>query len=195
MTSVTRPGEIRQRIILAVLAIIAEDGVAAVTNRRIAREASVSLGSVTYHFPSQHDLLRESLRYFVGEETRRLTELAEARQHGEPSLDQARALVAQVAGVTGERESIAPFELFIQAGRDPRLRTAAAECFAAFDRVAAKILAALGMPEAAAGAAVAMVVGLQLRRLSTGSDTEDMIDALVLLTSIGVTRTGRSPVT
>src|SRR3954469_19293003 len=58
----------RQRIITAVLRIIGEGGVAAVTNRRIAREAGVSLGSVTYHFETQHDLLRESLLHFVREE-------------------------------------------------------------------------------------------------------------------------------
>jgi AcrR family transcriptional regulator len=162
--------------------------VAGVTNRRIARAAGVSLGSVTYHFASQHDLLRESLRYFVAEETRRLTELADRHHADTVSLDRARALVAEVAGGTGmDTEPIAPFELFIQAGRDPRLRTAAAECFAAFDRVAAKILAALGVPDAhaAASAAVALVVGAQLRRLATGSAAGDLVDALLLLTRAG----------
>src|SRR3954451_24845861 len=101
MTVVTRPPGarpryVRQRIILAVLRIIGADGVAAVTNRRIAREAGVSLGSVTYHFATQHDLLRESLRYFVCEETRRFTELAEAYPSDTVSLEQASDLVGQV---------------------------------------------------------------------------------------------------
>jgi AcrR family transcriptional regulator len=183
MTGVTRPPDLRQRIILAVLKIIGDDGVAAVTNRRIAQEAGVSLGSVTYHFATQHELLRESLRYFVAEETRRFTELAE-RHCGEiVDLEQASRMVGQVAG-TFDNEHIAPFELYIQAGRDPRLREAAAECFAAYDRLAAKILAGLGVPDAerVARATVALVVGLQLRRLATGSPTDDLVDALLLLT-------------
>ncbi len=185
MTGVTRPTDIRQRIILAVLQIIGADGVAAVTNRRIAKEAGVSLGSVTYHFASQHDLLRESLRYFVAEETRRFTALAERHHCETVSLEQASSLVGQVAGGNSfDREHIAPFELYIQAGRDPRLRNAAAECFAAYDRLAAKILTALGVPDAerAASATVALVVGLQLRRLATGSTTDELVDALLLLT-------------
>lgn len=186
--AVTRSGEIRQRIILTVLAIISRDGVAAVSNRRIAREAGVSLGTVTYHFASQHDLLRESLRYFVAEEARRLTELAGRNQSDTVSLDRARTLVGQVTGAgAGDRAPIAPFELFIQAGRDPRLRTAAAECFAAFDRVAVTILTALGVADAqaAAGAAVALVVGAQLRRLATGEPAGDLVDALLVLTRTG----------
>jgi DNA-binding transcriptional regulator YbjK len=184
MTAVTRPSEVRERIIQAVLKIIGADGVAAVTNRRIAREAGVSLGSITYHFATQHDLLRESLRYFVDEETRRFTALAQ--QHCDNvTIEQASALVGQVASSADfNMEHIAPFELYIQAGRDPRLRSAAAECFAAYDRLAAKILAGLGVRDAerAASATVALVVGLQLRRLATGSTTDELVDALLLLT-------------
>lgn len=185
MTGVTRPSDVRQRIILAVLRIIGADGVAAVTNRRIAKEAGVSLGSVTYHFETQHDLLRESLRYFVATETRRFTELAERHPFDTLDLEQAGAVVGQVAaGTCSDDVHLAPFELYIQAGRDPRLRTAAAECFAAYDRLAAKILTALGVPDAerAASATVALVVGLQLRRLATGSTTDELVDALLLLT-------------
>jgi DNA-binding transcriptional regulator YbjK len=157
--------------------------VAAVTNRRIAQEAGVSLGSVTYHFATQHDLLRESLRYFVAEETRRFTELAEQHCGEIVDLSEAATMVGQVAGTVGN-ERIAPFELYIQAGRDPRLQDAAAECFAAYDKLATKILTALGVPDAerAARATVALVVGLQLRRLATGSTTDDLVDALLLLT-------------
>lgn len=176
--------DVRQRIILAVLEIIGDGGVAAVTNRRIASRAGVSLGSVTYHFISQHELLRESLRYFVAEETRRFADLAEQHWYDNLSLEQASALVGQVASSTGfDSEHIAPFELYIQAGRDPRLRAAAAECFAAYDRLAARILTGLGVPDAqrAASATVALVVGLQLRRLATGSTTDQLVDALLLL--------------
>ncbi|MGP4002341.1 TetR/AcrR family transcriptional regulator [Streptomyces sp. 8N706] len=178
----TAPGT-RERIIRAVLRIIGEHGVAGVTNRRIAREAGVSLGSVTYHFATQNDLLRESLRSFVAEETRRFTELAARHQCDAIDVVEASALVGQVAANTSfDSEHIAPFELYIQAGRDPALRAAADECFAAYDRLAASILSALGVPdpERAARAAVALVVGIQLRRLATGSAVDDLVDALLM---------------
>jgi DNA-binding transcriptional regulator YbjK len=176
-------GMTRERIIHAVLAIVGRDGVAAVTNRRIAQEAGVSLGSITYHFATQHDLLRESLLHFVTEETRRFAELC-AAQTGQVTLEEAAELVGRVAASTGfDSEQIAPFELYIQAGRDPQLREAARDCFAAYDRLAASILTALGVPDAErlASTLVAVVVGLQLRRLATGSGADDLPATLLAL--------------
>ncbi|MFJ5550096.1 TetR/AcrR family transcriptional regulator [Streptomyces sp. NPDC093225] len=175
----------RQNIIDAVLRIIGQDGIAALTNRRIAKEAGVSLGSVTYHFATQHELLRESLLHFVAEETRHFTALADECSDDRFDIRQAAEVVARVAGVDGfDSRHIAPFELYVQAGRDERLRAAAADCFAAYDLLAARILAHLGVPdpERLAGAAVALVFGQQLRRLATGAPAEDLVDALLVLT-------------
>ncbi|MFE1767034.1 TetR/AcrR family transcriptional regulator [Streptomyces angustmyceticus] len=177
----------RARIIAATLRIIGDDGIAAVTNRRIAKEAGVSLGSVTYHFATQHDLLRESLRSFVDQETCRFTELAARHCDGPTTPQDAAAVIGQVAADTAfDSEHIAPFELYLQAGRDPQLRAAAQECFAAYDRLAASLLGAIGAPdpERLAGPAVALVVGLQLRRLATGTGTDDLVDALLLLAGV-----------
>ncbi|MEU6066785.1 MULTISPECIES: TetR/AcrR family transcriptional regulator [Streptomyces] len=181
-TALTAPT--RQRIITAVLQIIGEGGVAAVTNRRIAKEAGVSLGSVTYHFETQHDLLRESLLYFVREEARHFTELADQCQTENLDIDDAASLAGQVAcGTALDTAHLAPFELYIHAGRDERLREAASEAFRAYDRLAAQILTALGVPDAErlAATTVAVVMGLQLRRLATGSPADDLVDALLLV--------------
>lgn len=177
----------RQNIIDAVLRIIGQDGIAALTNRRIAKEAGVSLGSVTYHFATQHELLRESLLHFVAEETRHFTALADACSDERFDIGQAAEVVAQVAGGNAfDSRHIAPFELYVQAGRDERLRAAAAECFAAYDLLATRILAQLGVPdpERLAGAAVALVFGQQLRRLATGAPAEDLVDTLLVLTAL-----------
>lgn len=174
----------RQRVITAVLRIIGEGGVAALTNRRIAKEAGVSLGSVTYHFATQHDLLRESLLYFVREEARHFTELADQCQTDGIAIEDAASLAGQVAcGSALDSAHLAPFELYLHAGRDERLRAAASEAFSAYDRLAAQILAALGVPDAKrlAATTVALVMGLQLRRLATGSTADDLVDALLLL--------------
>lgn len=183
--------ETRQSIVDAVLRIIGQDGIAAVTNRRIAREAGVSLGSVTYHFTTQHELLRESLLHFVAEETRHFTELADAcadTRADEPfDIGRAAEVVAGVAGGNAfDSRHIAPFELYVQAGRDERLRASAAECFAAYDLLATRVLGLLGVPDPGrlAGAAVALVFGQQLRRLATGAPAEDLVDALLVLTRL-----------
>lgn len=173
----------RERIIAATLQVIGDDGVAAVTNRRIAKAADVSLGSITYHFATQHDLLRESLRSFVAQETCRFMELAD-RCSDRMTLEEAGVLVGQVAADADLHNAhIAPFELYIQAGRDPQLRPAAAECFTAYDHLALSILTTLGVPdpERLAGPVVALVIGLQLRRLATGSPTDDLVEALLML--------------
>src|SRR5512139_3980687 len=179
-----KAAETRQRIIRAVLRIIGEHGVAGLTNRRIAAAADVSLGSITYHFATQHDLLRESLLFFVSEETRRFTTLAEESRHQVPDLAQAGKLVEQVAATTSfDSEQLAPFEIYIQAGRDPRLHAAAAECFASYDRLATAILTALGVPDPqrVARAVVALISGRQLRHLATGDSADDLAEMLLLV--------------
>ncbi|MFI9272084.1 TetR/AcrR family transcriptional regulator [Kitasatospora sp. NPDC052896] len=174
----------RDRILRAALRIIGDSGVSAVTNRRIAEEAGVSLGSITYHFATQRDLLRESLALFVENETCRFAQLATQYQADSISPALAGQVVSQAAAATAfDSEHIASFELYIQAGRDPELRGAAAACFAAYDQLAASILRSLGIADTdrVAPAAVALITGLQLRRLATGAPGDDIADALLLL--------------
>lgn len=175
----------RERILHAVLRVIGTDGVGGVTNRRVAREAEVSLGSITYHFESQHELLREAMLLFVAEETARLGALADAQPAASLTIESAAALVEQVALHTRfGHEEIAPLELYIQAGRDPSLRDAAAECFAAYDRIAHTVLSRLGVPspDRLAGPVVALLTGLQLRRLATGATgATGIADAVTML--------------
>jgi DNA-binding transcriptional regulator YbjK len=175
----------RIRILRATLEIIGSDGIGGLSNRRVAKQAGISLGSLTYHFSSQSDLLRESLLLFVAQETERINELATRL---ESTVTDPAAAVAAVQTVLGEiafgREEIASFELYVQAGRDSSLHEAAQRCFAAYDGIAATALGKLGVPdpERTARAAVALIAGSQLRRLATGvTDTSAVGEALSLL--------------
>ena len=174
----------RERMLAAVLEVIGADGIPAVTNRRIAAEAEVSLGSVTYHFATQPDMLRAALLRFVERLTARLT-VETARYEGlVPDLSEAATLVSEVAAsLAFTSEQVASFELYLQAGRDATLRGAAAECFAAYDALTVTVLTALGVPDAArlAPAIVGMITGLQLRRLATGEPGQGVGEALALL--------------
>lgn len=190
MAPQTTQAPARERILEAVLHVIGTDGVAAVTNRRIAAQAGVSLGSVTYHFPTRTDMLRDALLGFVTDETARLTELAESYRDRGLSVTDAAALTAQVVRDLGwSAERLAPFELFIQAGRDPSLQGAADECFAAYEHLTVTILDALGVPAAAAVAPtlVATITGLQLRRVATGAP-QDVSSAILRLVESGNAR-------
>ncbi|WP_433477950.1 TetR/AcrR family transcriptional regulator [Spirillospora sp. CA-142024] len=161
----------RDRILQATLRLIGEQGIGAVTNRAVAREAGVSLGSLTYHFPSQEDLLREALHTFVDEEIARITAyVTSLAESGIAAVQAADEVEKAVVGFAYGPEQIANLELHLHAARDPALREASVRSVEAYDHLAAAILEALGIPDAEghAPAIVAMLYGLAVRRLATG---------------------------
>ncbi|MHB1929074.1 MAG: TetR/AcrR family transcriptional regulator [Acidimicrobiales bacterium] len=162
-------GQTRRRILDAALAVIGEHGVGGLTNRRVARRAGVALGSLTYHFPSQRDILREALTDFADREVDRIAGIA-AELHA-ASVEAAvsnleEGLLAVALGV----ESIAVIELYLEAARDPALQEPARRCWDAYDRIARAILDILDVeePGAVAPEVVSFIAGTQLRWLATG---------------------------
>jgi len=184
--AVSAPGDTRERILRTTLQMIGDHGVGAVTNRRVAREAGVALGSLTYHFPDQTDLLRDSLLLYVHEEVARLAAIADGLRARRPTPAEVAAeverLVERSASQAGEQA--AELELHLQAARDPALREASARCFAAYEGLALAALEALGVPDPAprARAVVTLMSGLAIRRLSSGGrDAAGTAEALLLL--------------
>lgn len=162
----------RERILHATLHVIAADGIGAVTNRRVATEAGVALGSLTYHFRSQTELLRDSLLRYVEEEVGRLGAIAEQLRAIEPTPEQVAAAVEQLLDSDPARPGeVAELELHLQASRDPALHAASARCFAAYEDFGTAVLEALGVPDPArhAQSVVALMIGLTMRRLGTGA--------------------------
>ena len=174
--------DVRERILDAVLHVVGTDGIPGVSNRRIAAQAGVSLGSITYHFASQSDMLRAALSRFVTDDTTRLRALAEEYRDKGLSVEDAAAIAEKVTrDLSFSAERIAPFEMYIAAGRDHELHEVAVECFAAYDDLTVTILTALGVPdpESIASTLVAVITGLQLRRLATGVDEQDIGAAIL----------------
>jgi TetR/AcrR family transcriptional regulator, regulator of biofilm formation and stress response len=68
---------LREAIVVATVRIVARDGVAAVTHRRVADEAGVSLSSTTWHFDSKAAILEAALAWTAGREVERVAEMAE----------------------------------------------------------------------------------------------------------------------
>jgi AcrR family transcriptional regulator len=180
-----RAPETRDRILRATLALLAAEGTAALSNRRIAAEADIALGSLTYHFPSQASLLRESLLLYVGEEVERLEAIAAALSERDPSPEEVADVVqGLIARPNGGPGPLAELELHLQAARDPELQEASARCFAAYEGLAASALGTLGVVDPArhASSFVALITGLGVRRLGTGADdTEAVAGALLTL--------------
>lgn len=173
------------RILRATLDLIGREGIGAVSNRRIASAAEVSLGSLTYHFPSQAELLRESLLLFVGEEVARIQAIAAELRTRRPLPDakQITAEVERIVAETGIRpEHVAELELHLRASRDPSLQAASQRCFEAYEELASTVLTALRIPEPQRHAriVVAMMYGMGLRRIGSGDhDAEGVAEALV----------------
>jgi AcrR family transcriptional regulator len=176
---------VRERMLRATLKLIADGGVAAVTNRRVAAAAGVSLGSLTYHFASQAQLLRESLLLHVEEETARREQIARELAEEKPGVQQVAEAVERLVAVPSEiPQQIAELELHLQAARDPELSEASRRCFEAHEQIASAALSSLGIPDGQrhAPAVVALMTGLAVRRLAAGGgDAQGTSEALLAL--------------
>jgi AcrR family transcriptional regulator len=176
---------VRERMLRATLKLIADGGVAAVSNRRVAAAAGVSLGSLTYHFSSQAQLLRESLLLYVEEETARREQIARELASEKPGVEQVAEAVERLVAIPSDiPRQIAELELHLHAARDPQLRDASRRCFEAHEQIASAALAALEIPdgELHAPAVVALMTGLAVRRLAAGGhDAQGTSEALLAL--------------
>ena len=178
----------RERILRMTLDLIGREGVGAVTNRRVATAAGVSLGSLTYHFESQTDLLRETFMLFVSEEVARVEAIAADLRERRPGIVEVAREIERVIRETGDRmQGLAELELHLRAAREPALQEASLRCFEAYESVAETALEMLEVPDPAARAhaVVALMWGLGLRRLGTGNeDASGTAEALLMVVGV-----------
>ena len=69
--------QIRDAIVAATVRIVAREGVAAVTHRRVAAEAGVALSSTTWHFATKADILEAALHWTARHEVDRIRAIAD----------------------------------------------------------------------------------------------------------------------
>ena len=98
----------RNAIVAATVRVVAREGVAAVTHRRIAEEAGVSLSSTTWHFATKAEILAAALQHTAEREVTRIAAIAE---HLEAQEFDATAWADALADwlleqVTDERETV-----------------------------------------------------------------------------------------
>jgi DNA-binding transcriptional regulator YbjK len=114
--------ERRERIIDAALELIAEEGVAGTSHRKVAARADVPLGSMTYHFESMDELLRDAFTLFA----ERVAQRFELRLAAAGDRAQAVAAVVDLIHhdlLRGTPEFVLTVELYALAARVPFFRT------------------------------------------------------------------------
>lgn len=117
------PGR-RDRIIDACLAVIARDGVDGTSFRKVATEARVPLGSLTYYFESRTHLLREAFTRYANTVADRFAERIKRVTPG--NNDEAVEAVVDLAladDVHRETDLVLSLELYTLAAREPEFRT------------------------------------------------------------------------
>jgi DNA-binding transcriptional regulator YbjK len=99
---------VREAIVAATVRVVAREGVAAVTHRRVAGEAKVSLSSTTWHFATKADILEAALWWTARREVARITEIAERLDGAEfdPAAWAEELSDWLIEQVTGERDVV-----------------------------------------------------------------------------------------
>jgi AcrR family transcriptional regulator len=184
----------REALLDAVLRIVAEAGVDAVTHRRVAEVAGLPLASTTYWFQSKEHLLTAALARAADHDIERLHGfLAEAQ---EPAADPLGLVVGALLGPNNPKAPpsgaaaqspnptsrgwlLATYALLIEAARRPALRQVTARWTEAYLEALPPLLAAAGSrhPRADAGLLLAAADGLLVDQLASG-DTADLAPQL-----------------
>ena len=123
-SNLPRAEQRRRDILAAVLRVVADGGVDAVTHRRVAAEAGVPLGSTTYYFDSREALLREAFQHDLARVDAAFSQLADEFSGGdvealvEMFVELSRRQLADAAPLRAE------YELILFAARDPEVARA-----------------------------------------------------------------------
>jgi DNA-binding transcriptional regulator YbjK len=161
----------REQIIEATIRLVARDGTGGLTHRKVAREAGVPLAATTYYFESKEALFQETLASVAEAEIARLRELMASPAGGDVTERLLEAFVGQqsVSSEAGARVQLAHYELFLEAGRRPKVRPVARAWTQAYLDLAEEVLAEAGSAQPARDAQilVAMVDGLFLEQVAT----------------------------
>ena len=163
----------REAIVAATVRVVAREGVAAVTHRRVAAEARVSLSSTTWHFGDKADILIAALRWTAGREVARISAIA--ARLGTEEFDPAawaEALAAWLLEqVTGERDvAVALYRLQIELLGRPEARQVHEEWDASLRTLGEHVLASSRTitPDLDIRLVVAALDGLRLNVLIAG---------------------------
>ena len=119
-----RGREREEKLLDALLRIVAREGLSAVSHRSVAEEAEIPTGSVSYYFPKRTDLVRGAFSHLARKQLERI-EAIEVEGTAEENLAAIAEFVTQT--ILGELQSgsiasaATEFELILAISRDPDL--------------------------------------------------------------------------
>jgi DNA-binding transcriptional regulator YbjK len=183
----------REALLDAVLDVVAEVGVDAVTHRRVADHAGLPLASTTYWFDSKEHLLTAALERAAERDSERLRAFIDDAPS--PSADPLATVVSAILGPIEESTQscrgwlLATYALMLEAARRPALREITRRWTDAYLEALAPLLAAAGSthPRSDAGLVLAAADGLLIEQLASG-DASDLAPRLRRLADALVTR-------
>ena len=167
----------RDALLDAVLRVVADEGVDAVTHRRVAEVAGLPLASTTYWFESKEHLLTAALQSAAERDIARLR--AFVHEAPKPAADPLALAVGAILGPienTGQTSRgwlLATYALMLEAARRPALREVTTRWTEAYLGALAPLLAAAGSqhPRADAELLLAAADGLLLEQLAADDAT------------------------
>lgn len=111
----------RDRIIDACLEVIAAEGVAGASHRKIAKAADVPLGSMTYHFSGMDELLHEAFTRFATTSSAQMElRMAQATDFQSAKSAVVEHVLNDIFG--GASDLVLTHELYTLAARNPSFR-------------------------------------------------------------------------
>lgn len=163
--------ERKRHLLDTVLALVARDGVAAVTHRAVADEAGVSLRATTYYFDTKQEMIREALRHYVQANIDRADEAARAFPTEGSRLDAAVDTIAWVMLEElrdPEAHLPAEYELILAIAREPSYAPEYEELQRMLELRLEALLAVIGSesPPEHARLVLAATRGLQIEQLA-----------------------------
>jgi len=174
----------RDALLHAALELLAERGMAGLSHRAIADRAGVSPGMTSYFFSSLDELGRDAIISHYTARTAELRTVVDAMHDLRASPSVMARAAANLLATNTEQLILAHFEVCLNAARRPDLREALAPMLAILHDVAERVADVIGVEDRVGFgiAAVAIIDGVQLRRLAQGiAGRDEMEEALTML--------------
>ena len=153
------------KIARAVISLLASEGQGAITHRRVAEVAGVSVAATTYYYASKFALIADAQARLLDAYVNAFVRAKDQHRAGEPVVADLPELVIKLLKNAAGRhglETLAWSEIMLDCTRDERGHALARQWFGRMEKIWGELLTEFGTPDAAAlvNPAVDTVVGL-----------------------------------
>lgn len=182
------------RIAKAVVSLLASEGQSALTHRRVAEVAGVSLATTTYYYASKFDLIADAQTRFLAGYADAFVHAKERHRTGEsPIADLADLMLKAMKNAVRRHglDTLAWSEIMLDCARDERGHALAREWFGRMEKLWADLLVEIGTPDAAklVNPAIDVVAGMGFITIPLQLTVEQidmlLVDGLPLATVCG----------